>query len=274
MLCSIQERSRKTSVFNLDQFLQRRTIFSRVLQFRLASSDETRVLDSFTSLTARLNLSCITKFHRGIEKDAEAVARQRETRCEPEGIYAIFLQKVTAHSAFLSTLILPPPSNLPSSLFSPSLLYPSSLYRLRLSFSPPRLSLLPHSFSTPSTSHFVLSFSFLLAPFPQLNLAVAYEMTLQNEEALQLYHEASAALEEALSMFGEEKDSVPWVERIRKAPCTSWDYPKLVWSNLAWRVSTSNSHLTHSHLLDHSLFLRSLPHSLCPSPLPPHLGLP
>ena len=100
-------------------------------------------------------------------------------------------------------------------------------------------------------------------------------------------------------MFGEEKDSVLWVERIRKAPCTSWDYPKLVWSNLAWRVSTShshlvsspdhirrvyhfqynvhailkvirtgigfgsgtetNSHLTHFHLLYNSLFLPSLP---------------
>ena len=71
-------------------------------------------------------------------------------------------------------------------------------------------------------------------------------MTLHNEEALQLYHEASADLEEALSMFGEEKDSVLWVERIRKAPCTSWDYPKLVWSNLAWRVSTSHSHLVSS----------------------------
>ena len=91
-------------------------------------------------------------------------------------------------------------------------------------------------------------------------------MTLQNEKALELYHEASADLEEALSMFGGEKDSVPWVEQIRKAPCTSWDYPKLVWSNLAWRVSAS--HLFYSHLFSDSLFLPSLPHSLCPfSPL-------
>ena len=168
----------------------------------------------------------------------------------------------------LSSLILPPPSN--PSFPHPFCTHPlSRLPSFTFSLSPP--SLFPPlafflSFPTPSTSHFLLSFSFLPAPFPQLNLAVAYEMTLQNEEALQLYHEASAALEEALSMFCEEKDSVPWVERIRKAPCTSWDYPKLVWSNLAWRVSTSPSHLTCSHLLDHSLFLRSPPDSLCPSP--------
>ena len=75
----------------------------------------------------------------------------------------------------------------------------------------------------------------------QLNLAVTYEMTLQNEEALQLYREASADLEEALATFSKGEGVPAWVEGIRMAPCTSWDYPKLVWTNLAWRVSTSAS---------------------------------
>ena len=66
-----------------------------VLQLRLASSEEGRVLDSLSSFTARLNLSCLTKFHKGIEKEAETVAKQRETRCEPDGIYDIFVQKVS-----------------------------------------------------------------------------------------------------------------------------------------------------------------------------------
>ena len=52
-------------------------------------------MDSLSSFTARLNLSCLTKFRKGIEKETEAVARQQETRCEPGGIYDIFVQKVS-----------------------------------------------------------------------------------------------------------------------------------------------------------------------------------
>jgi len=55
-------------------------------------------------------------------------------------------------------------------------------------------------------------------------------MTLQNEEALQLYREASADLEEALATYSKGEGVPVWVEEIRNAPCTSWDYPKLVWT--------------------------------------------
>ncbi len=70
----------------------------------------------------------------------------------------------------------------------------------------------------------------------QLNLAVAYEMTLQHQRSLELYSEANTDLEEALSMFADSQSPPQWLEGIRKAPCTSWDYPKLVWAHLSWRV--------------------------------------
>ena len=38
-------------------------------------------------------------------------------------------------------------------------------------------------------------------------------MTLQNEEALHGYCEPSADCEEVVSIFGEKKDLVPWVDR-------------------------------------------------------------
>jgi len=76
-------------------------------------------------------------------------------------------------------------------------------------------------------------------------------MTLQNEEALQLYREASADLEEALATYSKGEGVPVWVEEIRNAPCTSWDYPKLVWTNLAWRylpvIQAGSSPLLHIH---------------------------
>ena len=72
---------------------------------------------------------------------------------------------------------------------------------------------------------------------PQLNLAVLYEMTLQNEEALQLYQEAATDLEEATATHYSNEPPPSWLRAVREAPCTSWDYPKLVWHHLTWQVS-------------------------------------
>ena len=65
-----------------------------------------------------------------------------------------------------------------------------------------------------------------------MNLGVGYEMTLQNEKALDLYKGAQTDLESALSMLSDHKKPPTWMEGIRKASCTSWDYPKLVWSQV------------------------------------------
>ena len=70
----------------------------------------------------------------------------------------------------------------------------------------------------------------------QLNLAVSYEMTLQNEEALQLYQEAATDLESAVSITCGSQTPPTWLRALQEAPCDSWDYPKLAWHNLAWKV--------------------------------------
>lgn len=57
-------------------------------------------------------------------------------------------------------------------------------------------------------------------------------MTLQNEKALKLYEGAQTDLESALSMLSDHKKPPKWMDSIRNASCTSWDYPKLVWSQV------------------------------------------
>ena len=71
---------------------------------------------------------------------------------------------------------------------------------------------------------------------PQLNLAVCYEVTLQHEESLHLYQEAAVDLEAAVSLYCSSKDPPNWLKKIQEAPCESWDYPKLAWHHLTWRV--------------------------------------
>ena len=70
----------------------------------------------------------------------------------------------------------------------------------------------------------------------QLNLGVGYEMILENERALKLYSEAQTDLESALSMLSDKQKPPQWMDSIRNASCTSWDYPKLVWSQV--RIKT------------------------------------
>ena len=74
----------------------------------------------------------------------------------------------------------------------------------------------------------------------QLNLAVSYEMTLQNELALQLYQEAATDLENSISLYCDKETPPTWLLAIRDAMCDSWDYPKLAWHHLAWRVRGYN----------------------------------
>ena len=90
-------------------------------------------------------------------------------------------------------------------------------------------------------------------------------MTLQNERALQLYKEAQTDLESALSMFADHQTPLSWLESVKNAPCTSWDYPKLVWSQVSWQylreVQTLKSPLLHTRTfllarISHLLFLQ------------------
>ena len=105
-----------------------------------------------------------------------------------------------------------------------------------------------------------------LPTFPsQLNLGVGYEMTLQNERALELYNEAQTDLESALSTFVDHQKPPSWLGSMRTASCTTWDYPKLVWSQVSWQylreVQTLNSPLLHIRTfllarISHLLFLQ------------------
>lgn len=84
----------------------------------------------------------------------------------------------------------------------------------------------------------------------QLHLAVGYEMTVHNEEALSQYSEATTDLEEALAMFVDSSSPPKWLGDIRSAPCTTWDYPKLAWTQLSWQylagIHTCSSPLLHT----------------------------
>jgi hypothetical protein len=85
----------------------------------------------------------------------------------------------------------------------------------------------------------------------KLNLAVSYEMTLQNEEALLLYQEAATDLESAVSIICGSQTPPTWLRALQEAQCDSWDYPKLAWHNLAWKylpaIQTCSSPLLHTH---------------------------
>ncbi len=84
----------------------------------------------------------------------------------------------------------------------------------------------------------------------QLDLAVACEMTVQNELALKLYSEATRSLEDALTQFSSVTTPPKWLESMRHAPCKTWDYPKLAWTQLSWRylsdIRSCSSPLLHT----------------------------
>ena len=94
----------------------------------------------------------------------------------------------------------------------------------------------------------------------QLDLAVCYEMTLQNEKALQVYSETITDLEAALSMFISSPPN--WLTKICHAPCTSWDYPKLVWSQFSWRYLREIRECSSPLLHVRTFFLARIAHLL------------
>ena len=66
-----------------------------VIVFRLASSEESRMAESFQAVVAKLNTMALTKFHRDIEAEKTAIAKQRGMRSDPEHFYTnLFLRKV------------------------------------------------------------------------------------------------------------------------------------------------------------------------------------
>ena len=51
-------------------------------------------MESYVTFTARVNSMCLVKLQREIEKGEELVARQRNSRTEPEAFYKVFVNKV------------------------------------------------------------------------------------------------------------------------------------------------------------------------------------
>ena len=72
--------------------------------------------------------------------------------------------------------------------------------------------------------------------YPKINLAVAYEMILLDNNALECFNEANYMLEVTLSRLATTNESVGWLDRIASNPCTSWDYPTLIETNHSWKV--------------------------------------
>ncbi len=60
-------------------------------------------------------------------------------------------------------------------------------------------------------------------------------MTVRHEEALSLYIESTTNLEGALTMFIDSTTPPQWLESLCHAPCPTWDYPKLVWTQISWQ---------------------------------------
>lgn len=66
-----------------------------IILFRLASSEESRLVDSFTALVSKLNSMMLAHFHKDLEMQREAVAKGRGTRSDPEHFFhSLFLKKV------------------------------------------------------------------------------------------------------------------------------------------------------------------------------------
>lgn len=81
------------------RFLPVITTSCRIITYRLASSEESRLVESFQALVAKLNTMALTKFHKEIETEKEAIASQRGVRSDPEHFYNnCFLKKVSASS--------------------------------------------------------------------------------------------------------------------------------------------------------------------------------
>ena len=63
--------------------------------FRLASSEESRLVESFQGLVSKLNAMALSKFQKDIDAVKVAVTRHRGLRSDPEHFYEnLFLRKV------------------------------------------------------------------------------------------------------------------------------------------------------------------------------------
>ena len=67
--------------------------------FRLASSEESRLVESSQCLVAKLTSMALAKFNKDIDKEKETMARLQKSRCEPDHFYSErFIRKVSVHS--------------------------------------------------------------------------------------------------------------------------------------------------------------------------------
>ena len=65
-----------------------------VLAFRMASSDQTRLFESYQTLVARITAMCLGKFQREMERERRVVEAERRTRTEKDHFYDVFRRKV------------------------------------------------------------------------------------------------------------------------------------------------------------------------------------
>lgn len=87
-------------------------------------------------------------------------------------------------------------------------------------------------------------------------------MTVQNEKALSMYSEATTDMEEALAMFADSSSPPKWLDNIRNAPCTTWDYPKLAWTQLSWQYLAGIHHCSSPLLHTRTFLLARVAHLL------------
>ena len=71
------------------------TVQNRIIQFRLASSEESRLVESYHTVTAKLNGKCLDKFRRDIEEQEKNIEKLHKNRYSPELFYTqVFMPKV------------------------------------------------------------------------------------------------------------------------------------------------------------------------------------
>ena len=71
------------------------TVRNRIIQFRLASSEESRLVESYHTVTAKLNSKCLNKFRRDIEEQEKIIDKLHKNRYSPEVFYSqVFIPKV------------------------------------------------------------------------------------------------------------------------------------------------------------------------------------
>ena len=123
---------------------------NRIIQYRLASSEEARLVESRDAVTAKLNSKCLAKFRKDIEEQERMMLKLQKIRYKPEMFYSsVFLPKVGMkymYIVFSKVTFLRPINflNFPSSLRP----FPLSLCVPHLPFFPPSSSVsLPPSSS-------------------------------------------------------------------------------------------------------------------------------